>query len=115
MKTLEEKREQNRKYFKKWYNENKEKQIQKINKRQEEIKRWMTEYKSQLSCEYCGFDNPLALEFHHVKDKKRKNVSYLAAFGASKETILEEIDKCIVLCSNCHQIKHFTDNNCAGS
>jgi hypothetical protein len=29
--------------------------------------------------------------------------------GLSRQAILREIAKCIVLCSNCHQIEHYHD------
>jgi hypothetical protein len=29
--------------------------------------------------------------------------------GLSREAILQEIGKCVVLCSNCHQIEHYDE------
>ena len=45
---------------------------------------------------------------HHI-DKNKKNgfVSRMATSGFSKEIILKEISKCIVLCANCHKKEHY--------
>ena len=43
-------------------------------------------------CEVCGFDNPIALEVHHI-DENRKN---------------NKIENLQILCCNCHRIKHRT-------
>jgi len=68
---------------------------------------WMTEYKSTLKCVECGFDNPVALQFHH-RDPSQKVIEIGEARnqGWSIKRILEEIEKCDVLCANCHWIKH---------
>ena len=64
------------------------------------------EYKGG-SCERCGYGESLsALEFHHV-DPSQKD------FGIGKqrrtkfdEDIRKELDKCILLCANCHREEH---------
>jgi hypothetical protein len=53
-------------------------------------------------CKDCGEDNPIVLEFDHQKDK-RGNVGDLLRKGSSWERILEEIEKCEVVCANCHR------------
>ena len=74
---------------------------------------WFREYKGGLSCLSCGYSNDTnenfsikALEFHHHKDDKLFNVSEGLYLGYSKDKILNEINKCMVLCSNCHAEKH---------
>jgi hypothetical protein len=70
---------------------------------------WYVEYKSTLLCENCGYDkNPRVLHFHH-KNKKDKmhNVSDMIGNGYSIDSVKKEINKCIVLCSNCHQENHW--------
>lgn len=59
-------------------------------------------------CECCGYDkNIAALEFHH-KDPSQKKFTLcsrnLERF--SDEEILEEFNKCLLLCSNCHAELH---------
>lgn len=96
-------------YRKDYYRRNKEKVKSRIASRQKQIYEWFKEYKSNLSCEKCGFnDHIAALDFHHIANKER-NISAMASQGFAKETIIEEIDKCEVLCKNCHAIEHHGD------
>lgn len=59
-------------------------------------------------CSKCGYSETLAaLEFHHVDNKTKDNeISYLAHKGARWEEIKNELDKCVLLCSNCHKKEH---------
>jgi len=55
------------------------------------------------SCEICGYDKSIrALSFHH-KDPTQKDYG-LAASGVchSLERDLAEVEKCILVCANCH-------------
>lgn len=64
-------------------------------------------------CEICGYDkNISALEFHHLNPSEKKyklDGRFLA--NASYEKILEELDKCILVCSNCHKEIHHENHN----
>ena len=55
-------------------------------------------------CVDCGENNPLVLEFDHLYDKKYTISKKLSA-GLNWESLLKEINKCEVRCSNCHKIK----------
>lgn len=58
-------------------------------------------------CEKCGYNKCQdALEFHHL-DPSTKDMR-IANFGGapSYERLMEEADKCILLCSNCHREEH---------
>lgn len=62
-------------------------------------------------CEICGYNEYVgALEFHHQRDKNFNigSISFIENSGEKlKKKLLEEIDKCTVLCANCHQDLHF--------
>lgn len=63
----------------------------------------MLEYLEGKVCEQCGFSDIRALEFDHLTPGTKKNgVSALMSFGWS--TVLKEIQKCRILCANCHRI-----------
>lgn len=92
-------------YIREHYLNNKKYYIDKASQSDERHKVWWDEYKRDLKCSKCGFDNPLALDFHHLGDKDF-NISYMVNRHLSKKKILQEIEKCIVLCSNCHRKVH---------
>ena len=62
-------------------------------------------------CEKCGYDkNYSALEFHHREpEHKRFQLDLRALSNRKWDLILEEIDKCTLLCSNCHAELHNPD------
>lgn len=64
----------------------------------------MIESLGEQRCADCGETNLLKLEFDHLRDKKF-NISEGIAKGYAWKRIKEEIDKCQVLCANCHAVK----------
>ena len=61
-----------------------------------------------VPCVDCGYFHPAAMDWHHINpdNKRTGGVSRLSRAGASLQTLQEEIDKCVCLCSNCHRIRH---------
>lgn len=57
-------------------------------------------------CVSCNERNPIKLAFHHL-DQATKSavVSDLARNGYPIKRIKEEMDKCVVICHNCHSIE----------
>ena len=64
-------------------------------------KEFLWDYKATHPCVDCGEDDPIVLDFDHVRGKKIANVSKLASY--SRKAILEELPKCEVRCANCHR------------
>lgn len=66
----------------------------------------INEYKEKIGCNQCGFNKcGVALDFHHKnRSTKVANIGYLV--NRKWETIQMEIDKCEVLCGNCHRKLH---------
>lgn len=96
-------------YKRKWHQENKERRLAAKKARRDKIYEWFDEYKSSLKCVKCGFDNPIALDFHHIDSKEKENsIATMVHDGCTKEKLIEEMQKCIVICSNCHRILHNT-------
>ncbi len=62
----------------------------------------MYEYLSNATCKDCGEYDFAVLTFDHVTGKKKMSISQMAAQGYSIEAIREEMDKCEVVCFNCH-------------
>jgi hypothetical protein len=64
------------------------------------------EYKGG-KCEHCGYDKcNSALEFHH-KDPNEKDISLAKYRKVGIESFKPELDKCILLCANCHREEHY--------
>lgn len=89
----------------KWYRKNKERQITRQGVRRKELVVWVRSLKA--ICGRCGFDNPVALQFHHT-DPSTKDITVAQAItnGWSRERLKKEIAKCEVVCANCHAIEH---------
>lgn len=80
------------------------------NRRRSRLRSWLDDYKKTLSCGRCGFADFRALEFHHERTGiKDFNVADMIRSGRSVKAMLAEIGKCVVLCSNCHQIEHYKE------
>ena len=60
------------------------------------------------TCARCGETRPATLDFHHPDGAaKEGDIATLVRLGASVARITAEMDKCEVLCSNCHRQEHF--------
>lgn len=69
------------------------------------LRAWTRTYKREHGCRRCDAEDPRCLQFHHV-DEKRATVSSLISDSASVATVREEVDRCTVLCANCHRMEH---------
>lgn len=59
-------------------------------------------------CVDCGNDDPIILEFDHVRGKRHRCVASMLTNSYAWETILQEIAKCDVVCANCHTRRTLT-------
>jgi hypothetical protein len=77
---------------------------------------WVTENRRKMklkaldykggACERCGYNKcPGVLQFHHEDNNKKFGIGD----GGTKswERIRLEIDKCVLLCANCHAEEHY--------
>ncbi len=63
------------------------------------------EYKGGV-CVDCGqMPHPAAMQFHHL-DPGEKDFSWNKGRLKSWGKITKELDKCVLLCANCHTIRH---------
>lgn len=66
------------------------------------------EYKGN-SCVDCGISYPtypyVIFDFHHLNPEE-KDVDWGKLRLRSWDKITHELDKCVLLCSNCHRIRH---------
>jgi len=67
-------------------------------------------YKSDHGCEKCGITDFRVLDLHH-RDLSEKEMAVSQMLKRrSLKTIKSEMDKCSVLCANCHRITHAENN-----
>ena len=90
---------------KRYYEKHKERIYQ---MKKERLKRKKIELAKILGgkCCICGYNKCIAaLEFHHKRDKE--NMIARMIRNISKQKALKEIEKCILLCANCHREVHY--------
>lgn len=113
-------------YFKEYYLKNKNKLKNKIkiwqlnnkdkvinykkknkSKKYDLLTEFVTNIKNNSKCKYCQETTPCCLDFHHVNpEKKSTNINRLIVNGVSIDRLKLEINKCIIICSNCHRKLH---------
>jgi len=71
------------------------------------IKQRCVDYKGG-ECQICGYNKCLAaLEFHHIESHDKDfTISFASSSLKNMEEIKKELDKCILLCANCHRESH---------
>lgn len=79
----------------------------------ENIKNFRTRLKERAvyvmggKCQCCGYDKCIqALEFHHINPNE-KEFSFGSNTNRSWKDTRKELQKCILLCANCHRETHF--------
>lgn len=94
---------------KQWRENNPEKVKKQQRQYCKKIKKYIQNYKLSKGCAICGYDKcAAALDFHH--NGKDKTIGTGQAFGSrSLENVKKEIEKCDVLCSNCHRELHYKE------
>jgi len=77
-----------------------------IKQRWKDRKKKAIEYKGG-KCISCGYNKcPDVLEFHH-KDAETKEFDWKKLRQMSWDKVIKELDKCDMLCANCHREKHY--------
>lgn len=82
----------------------KENERNKYHQRKEKV----IEYKTNSCCAKCGEKRFYLLDFHHL-DPNAKDYTISHNSRIKFENLMKEIDKCILLCSNCHREFHYLE------
>ena len=105
------KKEKQKEYAKKYYEANKDKIIAASGKARKSKRDEFAAFKSRLSCTQCGENHPATLDFHHViPNPVNKKITELLRAGRFNFAMEEIMNKCIVLCSNCHRKHHYYED-----
>jgi hypothetical protein len=63
-------------------------------------------------CNKCSYDKcPAALDFHHLDPTEKDFTISQVSRTAWNEKIQKELDKCVLLCANCHRETHWEEKN----
>lgn len=74
------------------------------------IYEWVDKHKSSQGCNVCGTTDKRCLQLHHKDSSTKKHsVATLIGKGYIFKTVKEEVEKCEVLCANCHSIHHYEE------
>jgi DNA-binding CsgD family transcriptional regulator len=82
---------------------------ERVKTHRQKIKSKSVQYKGG-KCEKCGYNKcEWAFDFHHL-DKAKKDFSIAQYSTVSWEKIKKELDKCIMVCANCHREIHYEEH-----
>lgn len=106
-------REHHRKYLKKRYNEDseyKKKHIANVKSRRIRRRKELNDIvdRWKIKCKYCNESTRCCLDAHHLDPSLKKYAICKSASGGaiSDETMINELNKCICVCKNCHAKIH---------
>ena len=78
-------------------------------------KQLVAEYKTARGCEACGYNqHPVALDLDHVDRSTKLAALSVMVLDPGKyplHALVAELDKCRVLCRNCHAIKTYENKD----
>ena len=89
------------------YNKDRTTWNDRVKKQKGRKREWIDKIKQEKGCLICKESDPVCLEFHHKNPStKEYNISFMACNCIGDERIKEEIEKCVVICANCHRKIH---------
>ena len=72
-----------------------------VNRRRQLVDQLALDYKGRKCC-VCGYDRcKRSLQFHHLAPTQ-KDFLISGNWGLSWEKLRKELDKCVLVCANCH-------------
>ena len=91
---------------KRQYKDRREYLIKAVYARRKKIRVMAVAYKGGC-CERCGYSKCIdALEFHHIDPGQKDFTISSKGYTRSWEKVRSELDKCMILCANCHRELH---------
>jgi len=83
--------------------------VEAVQKRRLKVKQMAVDYKGGC-CEKCGYNKcNAALDFHHINPEEKEFNLGSKGYTRSWEKVKVELDKCILVCANCHREIHYND------
>ena len=81
--------------------------------RRTKMRNYMLSHLSKSVCAKCGESDIRVLEYNHIRGKKSKGISCIINDSNSIEELQREMDKCEVICANCHRKYTYAQSNSA--
>lgn len=100
-------------YQTEWYGRQKQTQMERQRTRRSEVRGKLRDYKLEKGCTNCGYAKcAAALDAHHPegKESKKDQIYRMLHRNMSWEKIYAELERCTILCSNCHREAHDNDD-----
>ena len=92
-----------------WHHRNVEWNAERTMRRRARLRTWVNDYKRERGCRRCNVSDHACLDLHHVDPAdKEMAVGKMITHGYGRETLRLEMEKCEVLCANCHRAAHHT-------
>lgn len=89
-----------------YYEKNKQATINRSRKNGRKRYDLLTTIKEQLECSLCKENNSVCLDFHHLESNEKEFLLSQDGRACSINRLREELQKCAVLCANCHRKVH---------
>ena len=108
----QENKERNRQIARDYYQQNKDKQLQQHLERARNAKIKAIQIKGG-KCSICGLEyngkNATVFDFHHINSNEKEFNPKRVLNSGLTDRALAELNKCILVCSNCHRMIHNTE------
>jgi hypothetical protein len=88
-----------------YHEKNREKKAAANRRRVDEHQEFLAGWKASRGCVHCGENDPDCLDLHH-RDPSQKTLAFASAGTRARHLVIAELEKCDVLCANCHRKLH---------
>ena len=87
----------------------KEKNVARRRVNKEKLRVHVQQLKQDTPCADCGENYPYyVMDFDHLRDKSFNISRFVREMGGTLEKLKKELEKCEVVCSNCHRSRTYT-------
>lgn len=94
--------------MRRWRESHRDFDLKRHRNRRAKAQKWIES--QRLVCLKCGETHPGVLDFHHRNpDEKELTIGHAVVSEVALSRVKKEIEKCDVLCSNCHRKHHWEE------
>jgi hypothetical protein len=90
-----------------WHYKHRDQNAKQTFHRRAKLRAWISGIKRERGCRRCTETDSACLDFHHPESgEKTASISAMVSNGRSVSAIRTEMERCTVLCANCHRKEH---------